>query len=691
MKTLKKPIAFLLAATLSISSIGLSHVRAAESYTKTAQATVELSSDGNLTSSGSASETLEHEIVSIDSVKNDNGTVRTKLSGKIISATWSGGEKSNEEVWLPATSSMYYGSNSKEATWTKQLPHKIVRNVQAIVTPSGSAKVNGNIITFSGKGAVNSNTNWNNQSVTASAKDGKTDQQTAGYGVTADLYELVDLGYAGDVKDHKHNYNNVHAYASVTASDPSPGKSTAGTAYTNVQYQNFYYLYYSDAVYEYLAPSGTYNYAATVTYTYKYEVDAGLPIVTVTNDAPTPLYRGTKVTFTGTATDTKGKIVSQQWSGIGTGNKNTTTYTPTKLGKYTATFTAVNDAGRKASASSTITVINKPPVASIGSAKTTMYRNETLDLTGYAKDDDGTIVSTTWSGAISGTGYKKTFTPKKLGTYKITFKVKDNDGATAEDSITIKVINRAPSVTIISPKGTSGDPAMLSSSGGSFNWSFSDPDDDPQTSYRVEIYDYEGKKVDSGQVLSGSKSYNLPYQLDPDRLYYWTVTVTDPWSTVTSDRSYFRVDYSENFTVTSVTPSGKMETVSTDPKVDAFIVGKYGPASFTVNVNVRKTAGDESGEYLYLTLNRSGYGLNWSERKRVYVDRSGTTVSFTVPNITHEDIRAWQKSKGNKVTLYEPFKLTATLEATRYETNTGDNTLSNSLRTAEYGRSQLTK
>lgn len=682
----------LLVTSLSFSIINVSNIKASDSYTKTAQATIEISSDGNLTPSGSASEMLDYEIVSIDAIDNKNGTIRTKISGKTISATWTGGVKSNEEVWLPATSSMYYGSGSKEATWTKQLPHKIVRNVQAIVTPAGSAKVNGNTLTFSGKGAVNSNTNWNNQSVTATAKDGKTDQQTAGYGVTADLYDLVDLGYAGDVKDHKHNYNNVHAYASVTASDPTSGKSTSGTAFTTVQYQNFYYLYYSDVVYEYLAPSGTYNYSATLTYTYKYQADAGIPLVTVTNNAPTPLYRGTKVTFTGTATDTRGKIVSRQWSGVGTGNSNTTTYTPTKLGKFTATFTAVNDAGKKASASSTITVVNKPPVASIGAAKTTMYRNETLDLTGYAKDDDGSIVSTVWSGAVSGTGYKNTFTAKKLGTFKVTFKVKDNDGATAEDTLTIRVINRAPSVSIISPKGTSGDPALLSSSGGSLTWAFSDPDGDPQTSYRVEVFDYRGKRVDSGQVLSGSKSYNLPYQLDPDELYYWTVTVTDPWSSATSDRSYFKVDYSENYTVTSVSPSAKMETVSTDPRVDAFIVGKYGPSSFIVNVSVRKTAGDpETGEYLDLTLNRSGYGLNWSERKRVYVDQYGTTVSFTVPNITHEEIRSWQKSKGNKVTLYEPFRLTATLEATRYESNTGDNTLSNSLRTAEYGRSQLTK
>ncbi|MGN7309024.1 PKD domain-containing protein, partial [Bacillus subtilis] len=215
------------------------------------------------------------------------------------------------------------------------------------------------------------------------------------------------------MKDHKHSYNEVHAYASVTANN-----SGAGTAYTTVQYQNFYYLYYADTVYEYLAPSGTYNYNATITYTYKYKADAGLPVVTVTNNAPTPLYRGTKVTFTGTAMDTKGKIVSKQWSGVGTGTGNTTTFTPTKLGKFTATLTATNDAGRKASGSSTITVVNKPPTASIGTAKTTMYRNETLDLTGYAKDEDGTIVSTSWSGVVSGSGYKKSYTPKKLGTFK---------------------------------------------------------------------------------------------------------------------------------------------------------------------------------------------------------------------------------------------------------------------------------
>ena len=654
---------------------------------KTATATVTITSDGNLEASGIGTEEVQNEIVSIDSYHSDNGDMNVSFSGKKITAKWTGGDKTNTETWIPATSNTYYGSGTPNAVWKKELPQKVVRNVEARVTPNGTAAVSGNVISFTGNGAENTNTNWNSQSVTASANNGDTDQKTSGYGVVADEFALDSVGAVGDVVDHTHNYNEDHVYAKVVTSKPTSKNPTAGSAYTVATYQKYYYVYHAAAAYEYLAEAGTYNYSGTVTYTFKYQAEAGIPIVAVTNDAPTPLYRGTKVTFTGTAADSSGEIVSKKWSGITSGSGDTATYTPKELGTFTAIFTATNDAGKEATGKSTIKVINKPPTASIGAEKLTLYRGEELKLTGYAKDEDGTIVSTKWTGAINGSATQQVFKPNRLGTYKVTFTAKDNDGASASDSVTITVKNHAPTVTLVTPNGTKEAPANYKSA---LKWKFKDEDNDPQTSYRVQIYTAGGgtKLVDTGQVMSSSQSYNPAVDLVEGNIYRWNVTVTDPWDQAKSKTGYFKVPETlENYAVVSVTPVANMVKVSDNPDVSAFIVGQHGPKSFKVNVRVQKTAGSQESARLNLRLVRSGYGTSWSTSKSVNVGKGGTTVTFTVPNINDSAIRSWQ---GSKVTKYQPFTLQATLSTVQNELSTDDNTLSSNLRTAEYGRSQLT-
>lgn len=659
---------------------------AADGIWKTATATATITSDGNLEPVGKGTEEVLNEIVKIESIASANGKMDASFSGKTITARWDGGEKTTTETWIPATSNTYFGSGTPNATWKKELPQKTVRNVVANVSPKGSFSVSGNQVTYTGSGANNTNTNWNSQSVTATATNGEADQKTAGYGVTADKYTLDEVGSVGDVDSEAHSFNEDHVYAKVITSKPT-NKDTLGSAYTIANYQKYYYVYKATTDYEYLAESGTYNYSGIVTYTFKYQAEAGIPIVAVTNDAPTPLYRGTKVTFTGTAADSAGSIVSKKWTGITSGNGDSATYIPKELGTFTAIFTATNDAGKEATGKSTIKVVNKPPTASIGAGKLTLHRGEVLELTGYAKDEDGTIVSTQWTGAVTGSGTKKTFKPTRLGSYTVKFTAKDNDGASAEDSITIKVTNQAPTVTLVTPTGTKANPGVYNST---LKWKFADADNDPQTSYRVKVYTAGGGTLlaDSGQVLSSSQFYNPGVDLVEGNIYRWNVTVTDPWNQAQSKTGYFKVpETEENYSVVSVTPVGDMVKVSTNPDVNAFIIGTHGPKSFKVNVRVQKTAGNQESARLNLTLKRTGYNTTWSTSKSVSVGKSGTTVTFTVPNIADSAIRSWQ---GSKVTKYQPFTLTANLSSTGKELSTADNTLSSELRTAEYGRSQLT-
>ncbi|MFD2328759.1 hypothetical protein ACFSR7_05800 [Cohnella sp. GCM10020058] len=532
------------------------------------------------------------------------------------------------------------------------------------------------------------------QSVSASASDGGTDQQTAGYGTNADIVLSTDTGSSGDVSSSAGNCSLVHAWASVSAKSPTKDKKgnitkhTSASAWTTCNVQNYWYLYSGSGSYEYPQTADTWNYSGTVSYDYRYWVPNNIPVVGLSNNAPDPLYRNTPVQFCGTAYDTDGTIVSTQWGGIisGTG-VGCKTWTPTTLGDFTANFTATDNEGDSNTASNTVKVINRlPTVTAKNNASSPQYRFKPVTFTGTANDLDGSIVATNWTGDVTGAGYSKAFTPTELGNYSATITVTDNDGGKASATTSFSVVNQKPEVEIISPKGTHSNPGIIPGTSGALKWDFTDGDGDPQTSYRVRVYKDDGTIFkDSGQVYSAASSYNIA-GLTPGGLYNWTVTVTDPYDTVASAVSWFRAG--ENFSVNEVIPRQPVEEVSKN--VSMFIAGKYGPDDFPVDVKVQKTLG-AGANTVAIKLTRTAYGKTWTETKNISVGTSEQTVTFTVPNVETQDIRNWQKANNKSNTSYDSFKFTATLTYTGVEIDYSDNTKTAQFRSAEFGRSQLTR
>lgn len=667
-----------------------------------ATSTASLSSSGNAAASGSASTSTSSEITRIISTSSSNGTMSASYSGTTISASWSGGiaTVTAEDREYSENSSTYCGQKASTCNWSKSFsPPAGAKDVQirGSIT-SGSVSISGNTIYYSGSGATPTKGPEYDQTVSATIyTPGSTTQSTAGYGTTADGFRLLSSGRNQYASSSSHNCSSSQAWTSVTAgsnASASVWDPRGANSYTTCIYWNNFHVYYGSGTMTYKLHQVTtvYNYSGTVHYEYRYWIPNSPPNVILSNNAPNPLYRGVTVTFTGSATDSDGYITSRSWGGIASGtssSSSTATYTPTSLGTFTASYSATDDVGATTTRQSTITVVNRPPsVTASNNAPNPLHRGTVVTLTGTANDLDGTIASTSWSGAVSGSGYSRTFTPTALGTYTATFRATDNDGGTATASTSFTVVNSPPTVTIISPLGTVSNPAVVPGFSTNIQWNYTDLENDPQTSYRVRVWNSNGTLFrDSGVVNSAANTYSLT-GLSPGSLYYFNVIVTDQYDSRTSTTSYFRAG--ENFAVNDIITRQPVELVSKNPDVSMFIAGKHGPNNFPVDVLVQKTIGVGSN-VVSITLTRTAYGKTWSQTRNVNVGTSQQTVTFTVPNVTTQDIRDWQKDNNHRNTVYDSFRFTATLVYSGIEIDETDNTKTAQFRSAEFGRSQLTR
>jgi len=147
--------------------------------------------------------------------------------------------------------------------------------------------------------------------------------------------------------------------------------------------------------------------------------------------------------------DPDGSIVSYFWNfGDGTNATGVTTSNSyTEDGVYTVTLTVTDDDGDIGSANSTITVSNRPPVASFTESATMVLTGETIQFDASSSyDPDGTISSYLWSFGDGSTGTGKIVDHWYAddGTYTVTLTVVDNDGAKTSTSDTKTVLNRPP-------------------------------------------------------------------------------------------------------------------------------------------------------------------------------------------------------------------------------------------------------
>ncbi len=185
-----------------------------------------------------------------------------------------------------------------------------------------------------------------------------------------------------------------------------------------------------------------------------------------TSGGPAPL----DVFFSGTATDLDGNIVKYEWDFDGDENydwespdtANVRHIYPT-AGTYTARLQATDNEGYTGTDTLTITVTQSPPTAEAGAAPLQGNASLVVDFTGAGADDDGSIVLYEWDfDGDTNYEYSSADTPvvshsyTSAGTYDATFRVTDNDGLTATDTVTIDVLTAGMPSAAISAFPTHG-------------------------------------------------------------------------------------------------------------------------------------------------------------------------------------------------------------------------------------------
>ena len=167
---------------------------------------------------------------------------------------------------------------------------------------------------------------------------------------------------------------------------------------------------------------------------------------------------------------------------------STVSVTALAKGEATVTVTATDDEAASAEHTFHVTVPNRPPTATDSIPSLTLFKDEadTLDLAPHFTDPDGdplTFAATTSDGdvaavAVSGSSGTLTVTAVAQGSAEVTVSATDDEGLTAEQSFTVTVPNRAPTVATTFPAQTlfKRDSLHLDLAG-----RFTDPDGDALT------------------------------------------------------------------------------------------------------------------------------------------------------------------------------------------------------------------
>ncbi|MDQ6422586.1 hypothetical protein RB620_24445 [Paenibacillus sp. LHD-117] len=187
----------------------------------------------------------------------------------------------------------------------------------------------------------------------------------------------------------------------------------------------------------------------------------------------------------------------------------------------------------------------------------------------------------------------------------------------------------------------------------------------------------------------GSKTWNRTFTVGniPQGSYTFEWRSRTPNGNVETVTKTIEV-VNQNFQVIDVLPDVEYYVPDIDkPDQKYFIVGKEGVASYDVNVRVSKPLGGGSNN-VTVRLTVEGYNKTVVLEKVVNVGSSVTTVTFEdIPNITEDELRAYQTDKGKM--RYSTLRFTAELISGGSETTMTDNIKKNSIFTGEKINSQL--
>jgi RHS repeat-associated protein len=192
------------------------------------------------------------------------------------------------------------------------------------------------------------------------------------------------------------------------------------------------------------------------------------PTVSITNPvADSIIPAPASITVTADATDTAGTITKVDFYqgatliGTATAAPYSATWSNAPAGTYPLTATATNDSNETDTSAPIQIIVNAPPTASLTSptANQTYIAPASITLTANAADSDGTVAKVEYYqgailiGTVNAAPYTATWQNAPAGTYTLTAKATDNNGATITSvAIPITVIpNQLPSITFTTP------------------------------------------------------------------------------------------------------------------------------------------------------------------------------------------------------------------------------------------------
>ncbi|MFQ6090634.1 MAG: PKD domain-containing protein, partial [Candidatus Bipolaricaulia bacterium] len=141
---------------------------------------------------------------------------------------------------------------------------------------------------------------------------------------------------------------------------------------------------------------------------------------------------GEEIQFTDQSTDPDGTIQSWSWDfGDGaTSTERNPTHKYSAKGKYTVKLTVTDNGGLKNTATKTLAVGIKPPIANFAFTPASPRVGQTVQFTDQSTDPDGTIQSWSWDFGDGDSSTERN--PKhqyaQKGTYTVKLTVTDNDG-----------------------------------------------------------------------------------------------------------------------------------------------------------------------------------------------------------------------------------------------------------------------
>jgi PKD repeat protein len=173
------------------------------------------------------------------------------------------------------------------------------------------------------------------------------------------------------------------------------------------------------------------------------------PVVSFIKSA-TSVFTGVVVNFNASGSfDPDGVIVGYFWTfGDGTNASGvTTTHSYADNGTILVTLRVTDNDGATATSTATVTILNRPPIASFTQSSSTVSTGDTVNFNASASyDPDGLIASYFWSfgDGANATGMTVNHSYIENGSYTVILTVTDNDGSTGTVNATETVLDRPP-------------------------------------------------------------------------------------------------------------------------------------------------------------------------------------------------------------------------------------------------------